>query len=50
VSLHRLALHARSIAFDHPTTGERIVTVAPVPEDLARVLEALGLSAHLASP
>ena len=44
--LHRLALHARSIAFDHPTTGERIVATAPVPDDLLRVLEALDLSTH----
>jgi tRNA pseudouridine65 synthase len=42
--LHRLALHARSIAFDHPTTGERIVATAPVPDDLWRALEALDLS------
>jgi tRNA pseudouridine65 synthase len=42
--LHRLALHASSIAFDHPTTGERIVVSAPVPDDLSRALEALGLS------
>jgi tRNA pseudouridine65 synthase len=44
--LHRLALHASSIAFDHPTTGERIVASAPVPDDLARVLEALDLPTH----
>jgi tRNA pseudouridine65 synthase len=43
--LHRLALHARSIAFDHPTTGERVVAHAPVPEDLSRALAALGLAA-----
>ena len=47
--LHRLALHARSIAFDHPTTGERIVTSAPVPEDLSRALEALDLLTHAGS-
>jgi tRNA pseudouridine65 synthase len=45
-SLHRLALHARSIAFEHPTTGERIVVTAPVPDDLSQALEALGLSTH----
>jgi tRNA pseudouridine65 synthase len=44
--LHRLALHARSIAFDHPTTGERIVASAPLPDDLARALAALELLAH----
>jgi tRNA pseudouridine65 synthase len=42
-ALHRLALHAASIAFDHPTTGARIAVSAPLPEDLARPLEALGL-------
>jgi tRNA pseudouridine65 synthase len=41
--LHRLALHARSLAFDHPTTGERIVVSAPVPDDLSRALSALDL-------
>lgn len=44
--LHRLALHALSIAFDHPTTGERIAVTAPVPGDLGRALEALELSTH----
>jgi tRNA pseudouridine65 synthase len=41
--LHRLGLHASSIAFDHPTTGERVVASAPVPDDLSRVLQALDL-------
>jgi tRNA pseudouridine65 synthase len=44
--LHRLALHACSIEFDHPTTGERIVASAPVPDDLSRALEALELLTH----
>jgi tRNA pseudouridine65 synthase len=44
--LHRLALHASSIAFDHPTTGERMVASAPVPDDLLRVLQALDLSTY----
>jgi len=44
--LCRLALHARSIAFDHPATGERIAVSAPVPDDLSRALEALDLLAH----
>lgn len=44
--LHRLALHARSIAFDHPTTGQRIAVSSPVPDDLARALEALELLTH----
>jgi tRNA pseudouridine65 synthase len=33
--LHRLALHARRLAFDHPGTGARIVVEAPLPADLA---------------
>jgi 23S rRNA pseudouridine955/2504/2580 synthase len=44
--MHRLALHACSIEFDHPTTGERIVASAPLPEDLSRALEALDLLTH----
>jgi tRNA pseudouridine65 synthase len=43
-SFHRLALHAASIAFDHPVTGERVSVVAPVPDELGSVLGALGLS------
>jgi tRNA pseudouridine65 synthase len=42
--LRRLALHAVSIAFDHPVTGHRVRVVAPVPDDLARPLAALGLA------
>lgn len=30
----RPALHAARLGFDHPVTGERIVVVAPVPDDL----------------
>jgi tRNA pseudouridine65 synthase len=36
--LHRLALHAASIAFDHPVTGERLAIAAPLPADLAGAL------------
>jgi 23S rRNA pseudouridine1911/1915/1917 synthase len=34
-------LHAWSLAFDHPTTGERRTWTADLPEDLARQLAAL---------
>jgi tRNA pseudouridine65 synthase len=42
--LHRLALHARSVAFDHPVTGARIEVLAPVPADLGDALGRLGLA------
>ena len=42
-ALHRLALHAASIAFTHPATGARITVEAPVPEDLAAPLRALAV-------
>lgn len=41
--LHRLALHARSLGFDHPETGERIRVYAPVPPDLGDALTRLCL-------
>jgi tRNA pseudouridine65 synthase len=44
--LHRLALHALELAFDHPETGERLRITAPVPEDLAGPLRAMGLSTY----
>ncbi len=49
-ALHRLALHAITIAFDHPAPdasasrgGGRVDVLAPVPTDLAAALDALGL-------
>ncbi|HEV2852984.1 MAG TPA: pseudouridine synthase [Thermoanaerobaculia bacterium] len=45
--LHRLALHALELAFPHPGTGEPLRITAPVPEDLAGPLRALGMDAHL---
>jgi tRNA pseudouridine65 synthase len=41
--LHRLALHAVSLEFDHPATGERMRVVAAVPEDLAGPLRVMGI-------
>jgi tRNA pseudouridine65 synthase len=46
--LHRLALHSLELAFEHPETGERSRIVAPVPEDLAGPLRAMGIA--VASP
>ncbi|HEY7215995.1 MAG TPA: pseudouridine synthase [Thermoanaerobaculia bacterium] len=45
--LHRLALHAVELAFEHPETGERLRIVAPVPEDLAGPLRAMGIHYNL---
>ncbi len=41
--LYRLALHAVEIAFEHPATGEELRILAPVPEDLAGPLRAMGM-------
>ncbi len=41
VTAPRLMLHAQSIAFDQPTTGERIRIAAPWPPDYLAVLEKL---------
>jgi 23S rRNA pseudouridine1911/1915/1917 synthase len=40
-SLARPALHAARLAFTHPATAERIALDAPLPPDMARVLERL---------
>ncbi len=48
--LRRLALHACSAAFAHPATGERIFAKAPLPEDLAGPLLALGVPAAVLEP
>jgi 23S rRNA pseudouridine1911/1915/1917 synthase len=37
----RQALHAASLAFVHPATGERMTIEAPLPTDLSEVVEAL---------
>ncbi|MEW6320406.1 MAG: RluA family pseudouridine synthase [Acidobacteriota bacterium] len=39
--LERPFLHAERLAFTHPRTGERLSFTAPLPEDLAEVLEAI---------
>ncbi|MFT3927968.1 MAG: pseudouridine synthase [Myxococcales bacterium] len=40
--LHRLALHASSLAFPHPVTGELVSVTAPLPPDLAEPFAAMG--------
>lgn len=37
----RQALHAATLGFDHPVTGERLDFEAPLPADMARLLAAL---------
>jgi tRNA pseudouridine65 synthase len=41
--LHRLALHAHALAFEHPMTHARITIEAPMPDDLGVALDALSL-------
>ncbi len=35
----RQALHARTLGFDHPTTGERMSFEAPIPNDILELLD-----------
>lgn len=39
----RQFLHAASITFDHPLSGESLTVASPLPDDLAEVLAGLGL-------
>jgi len=39
LGLGRQFLHAHELAFDHPTTGERITLESPLPGDLESALE-----------
>ena len=41
--LHRLALHAHAIAFEHPVTRAPVAVIAPMPDDMAVPLERLAL-------
>jgi tRNA pseudouridine65 synthase len=40
--LARLALHAASLAFDHPESGARVCFTAPLPDDLRGPLGQMG--------
>jgi tRNA pseudouridine65 synthase len=42
--LHRLALHAARLRFDHPITGEPLEIAAPLPEELRAAFARLGLA------
>lgn len=44
LGLRRQALHAFELGFEHPTTGEPMHFVSPLPEDIAAVLELLGIT------
>jgi 23S rRNA pseudouridine1911/1915/1917 synthase len=46
LSLERLALHAARLAFTHPASAERLTFEAPLPPDLAGILERLRAGAH----
>jgi 23S rRNA pseudouridine1911/1915/1917 synthase len=41
IEVGRPFLHAASLAFDHPATGERVAFSVPLPPDLAAVLDTL---------
>ena len=44
----RQALHAATLAFDQPRTGQRLTLQSPVPQDFARLLDALREDAQAA--
>ena len=37
--LPRQALHAKSLAFDHPVTGKRLYFESPLPDDMVQVID-----------
>ncbi len=45
----RQALHAATLAFDQPRTGKRLTLQTPVPQDFARLLDALREDAQAAA-
>jgi tRNA pseudouridine65 synthase len=49
-NLHRLALHAHALRFEHPTTGVPLRIEAPMPDDLGNALRALSLPTHPGQP
>jgi len=49
-NLHRLALHATNLSFVHPITGESLSVNAPMFDDLAGQLEALGFPPESYAP
>lgn len=45
-NVSRQALHAASLGFEHPVTGERLSFTADLPDDMAQLLEALRCAGH----
>jgi RluA family pseudouridine synthase len=52
LGLKRLALHARQLTFKHPASGYQTTLTAPLPPDLAGVVEKLGFQVqeHFSEP
>jgi 23S rRNA pseudouridine1911/1915/1917 synthase len=48
-SFSRQALHARRLEFDHPQHGERITVNAPMPQDMAELIDACRADSAAAS-
>jgi 23S rRNA pseudouridine1911/1915/1917 synthase len=46
-AFHRLALHARRLAFSHPADGRRLAFEAPIPAELENLLAVLRAAPHL---
>ncbi len=46
-AFNKQALHARTLGFIHPRTGEYISTTAPLPDDLNALIESLNLSQRI---
>ena len=46
VQLRRQALHASSLSFIHPRTGQRVSFSSPLPADMAAVVDAIALLAQ----
>ncbi|MDN5863721.1 MAG: RluA family pseudouridine synthase [Gammaproteobacteria bacterium] len=46
LGLRRLGLHAASLCFEHPQTGENLSIEAPLPDDLAAAIHALTAGAE----
>ncbi len=45
--IDRQALHSHTVSFIHPASGQEITLTAPIPEDMKRVMAALGLDKML---